>query len=399
MTADKIYYVTPAGDGDGMSWDSSASFASALSSVNAGEMILLAPGTYAIPYTGSDNTITLSRSGTDALPIYLVGANCAKAVFDFSTPATEYVDGGYGFYLTGDHWYLKNIAVTRAGYQGIYITGSYNIIENSAFYDNRNTGLEINKGGAHNTVINVDAYRNYNTKIKQCNGVDAKGSMADGFAAKQSQGSGNRFIGSRAWENSDDGFDTYDSPFPVVIERSWAFRNGVDVWGDEVWQGATYCGNGNGFKLGGNGELQRNTIAHSIAFDNPAVGFDLNGNVGGLKVWNNLAFGNYLNFGLDNALAVGEAHHLRNNVSLNGSDVVQHADAANNSWDSNATANADDFVSLDVSRAADARNPDGSLPDNGLFRLASDSDLIDAGVDVGLPFKGAAPDLGPFERQ
>jgi hypothetical protein len=31
------------------------------------------------------------------------------------------------------------------------------------------------------------------------------------------------------------------------------------------------------------------------------------------------------------------------------------------------------------------------------MRLAAGSDLINAGVNVGLPFNGAAPDLGAFE--
>jgi hypothetical protein len=38
------------------------------------------------------------------------------------------------------------------------------------------------------------------------------------------------------------------------------------------------------------------------------------------------------------------------------------------------------------------------LPDLGdYFQLVENSDAIDAGVDVGLPYSGAAPDLGSFE--
>ena len=39
----------------------------------------------------------------------------------------------------------------------------------------------------------------------------------------------------------------------------------------------------------------------------------------------------------------------------------------------------------------------GELPDVPFLHLAPDSDAIDAGVNVGLPFHGAAPDLGAFE--
>ena len=40
---------------------------------------------------------------------------------------------------------------------------------------------------------------------------------------------------------------------------------------------------------------------------------------------------------------------------------------------------------------------DGSLPDIDFMRLVAGSHLIDAGVDVGLPYNGSAPDLGYFE--
>lgn len=45
------------------------------------------------------------------------------------------------------------------------------------------------------------------------------------------------------------------------------------------------------------------------------------------------------------------------------------------------------------------RNADGSLPYTGLFSLATNSALINAGTNVGLPYKGSAPDLGPFENR
>jgi hypothetical protein len=43
------------------------------------------------------------------------------------------------------------------------------------------------------------------------------------------------------------------------------------------------------------------------------------------------------------------------------------------------------------------RQADGSLPVNDFARLVATSALVDKGKDVGLPFVGAAPDLGAFE--
>ncbi len=43
------------------------------------------------------------------------------------------------------------------------------------------------------------------------------------------------------------------------------------------------------------------------------------------------------------------------------------------------------------------RKADGSLPDITFMHLVAGSDLVNAGLDVGLPFIGPAPDLGAFE--
>ena len=56
-----------------------------------------------------------------------------------------------------------------------------------------------------------------------------------------------------------------------------------------------------------------------------------------------------------------------------------------------------DFVSIDASALKGPRKSDGSLPDIDYLRLESGSDLVNAGVDLGLPYTGAAPDIGPFE--
>jgi hypothetical protein len=43
------------------------------------------------------------------------------------------------------------------------------------------------------------------------------------------------------------------------------------------------------------------------------------------------------------------------------------------------------------------RKSDGSLPDIDFLKLAPTSDLINKGVEVGLPYNGSAPDMGAFE--
>jgi len=111
------------------------------------------------------------------------------------------------------------------------------------------------------------------------------------------------------------------------------------------------------------------------------------------------SYNNGLDYGFGGDLDSGHQLYFRNNVSISGTADVQNADSRNNSWDLSVTANSSDFESLNLNNATVARNPDGTLPNNGLFRLNANSDLIDAGVNVGLPYQGNAPDLGAFEKQ
>lgn len=381
------FYASPDGKPEvsGLDRASPAAAAAILPNLKAGDTLWLASGVYAIPYDSTaKNTLTLAAKGTAGAPIAVIADGKGRAVFDFSYPPQAWTQDGFGFHLTGDYWRLQGVSVTRAGYQGVYVTGSHNTLVNCAFYENRNSGIEINKGGAYTTLIDCDAYRNYDPK--------KLGSMADGFAPKQTQGPGNRLVRCRAWENSDDGFDAFDSPDSVVFEGCWAFRNGVDIW-----KYGGFAGNGNGFKLGGNFQRANHRAANCIAFGHPGKGFDQNNNRGGLAIVHSIGYLNGRNFGLINALDAGQKHVLKNNVSLEGNAEIENAEEANNSWNAGFGAAAADFQSLDTALAARARNADGSLPETPLFRLKSGSKLIDAGAGTGLVFMGAAPDIGAFE--
>lgn len=389
----KNYYITPSGStaNDGSSFSKAIQLQKAVGLAVAGDSLILQGGTYAIAYTsGSKNTIKLAQSGQSGKPIVLSSYQNAKAIIDFSFPEHQWVQSSYGFDLTGSYWYLRGLTITNAGYQGVYVTGAHNTFSNCVFSYNRFSGLEINKLGSYTTVINCDSYRNYNPK--EISGV--AGAAADGFAPKQTQGAGNVLIGCRAWENSDDGFDTYDSPEAVVIENCWAFNNGSLKIGS-----VTYSGNMDGFKVGGNDKLQNNKVYNCIAFGNGLRGFDENNNTGGNVLYNCLAYNNKMNYAFGGPLASGQQHDFKNNISLKESSASNFSAAkqANNSWNSGFSVSTADFKSLDVTLATIARNPDGSIPETDLFRLKAGSKLIDAGATTGRPYLGTKPDLGPFE--
>ena len=90
---------------------------------------------------------------------------------------------------------------------------------------------------------------------------------------------------------------------------------------------------------------------------------------------------------------------VKNTISI-GTLRMQSAtmtDVTNNSWQNGRSATASDFVSIDRAALKGPRKPVGSLPDIDYLKLKPTSPLCNAGVDVGLPFDGPAPDIGPFE--
>ncbi|MEN8905594.1 MAG: right-handed parallel beta-helix repeat-containing protein [Clostridiales bacterium] len=383
------YFVTPNGSSEnsGKSFDEALDLRTAITSAVPGDLILLEGGTYSINYVeGEKNTINLTQSGEEGNEIKIQTVGNSRALIDFSFPELAWVQNSYGFFITGNYWNIKGIDITHAGYQGAYVTGSHNTFENCRFFDNRNTGLEINKGGSYTTVINCDAFLNYDPK--------KFGSMADGFGPKQTMGPGNKFYDCRAWENSDDGFDCYDSPEAVTFDGCLAFRNGVNVWEYE-----DFVTNANGFKIGGKYQQANHVLRNCLVFDQPKKGFDQNNNTGGLTIYNCLAYNNGINFGLGNDVNEGQIHDLKNNISLNGPDTISNSKESNNSWNDGFSASENDFISLDTSLATLNRKANGSLKSTQLFKLKKSSILIDAGIDVGLPFNGLAPDLGAYEAK
>jgi hypothetical protein len=232
----------------------------------------------------------------------------------------------------------------------------------------------------------------------------ASGGNADGFACKLHPGEGNVFRGCRSWENSDDGWDLYKALYRIVLEDCWTWHNG-----DPASFGAAQAGNAGGFKLGGDSNFAGHHLVYRcIAFNNTGYGqssagkaFHQNDNQAGLILFNCLSFSNNYNYAINND--VPEDPVAKNCVGFAGitknAAFVTTAIFVSNSWNyaSNlVTATAADYGALSETAAKAPRHADGSLP-AGFARLVAGSDLIDKGVDVGFPFSGPAPDLGPFE--
>ncbi|MFO7673894.1 MAG: right-handed parallel beta-helix repeat-containing protein [Lutibacter sp.] len=354
----------------------------ALSKVKAGSTIILTQGTYTLI-----SKITISISGTSQNKITLLGKEGQnRPKLDFSSMVEN--SANQGIVLTADYWHIKGIDIYKAGDNGMQIKGHHNLIEFCTFSECSDTGLQLDGGASNNTILNCDSYFNADSTMEN----------ADGFACKLTAGTGNKFIGCRAWNNLDDGWDGYlrgTDNITTTYENCWAIKNGY------LKNGSKGSGDGNGFKTGGSDDkllkhhaIYKNCIAVGNVFD----GFDHNSNRGNVTIYNCSAYDNGKNYSFSTTNPL-EKLTIKNSSALGafGSISATILDVTNNSWQNGISVTAEDFESIDYNHLISPRKADGSLPDVSFFRLKAGSDLIDKGVNVGLPFNGSAPDLGAFE--
>lgn len=365
---------------------SSEELLNAIKDAIAGDIIYVKEGTFAFT-----STININQSGSASSLISILPHpnNSERPILDFSVMSEN--GSNRGIELSGNYWHIKGIKVFKAGDNGMLITGSNNLIEFCEFSDNSDTGLQIGNGGGNNTVLNCDSFFNADSTLEN----------ADGFASKLDAGTGNKFIGCRAWQNLDDGWDGYlrgADNITTTYENCWAIKNGY------LKNGTKGLGDGNGFKTGGsdNKDLKHNAILKNcLAVGNIYDGFDHNSNRGNIEIYNSGAYDNGKNIGFGTS-NIASSLIVKNSVSVASGNKdsfnATTTDVTNNSWQNGLTADATDYVSLNADLLLAARKPDGSLPDVDFMKLVSGSDLIDAGVDVGLSFNGSAPDVGPFEK-
>lgn len=374
----QIYYVSPQGNdaNEGTIDRPLKTIQRALSLVPVGGSVYLREGVYA-----NSTTVRSSRSGMEGQYIRLWAFPGETPVLDFSSQPRS--SSSRGLQISHNYWYIRGLKIGHAGDNGIHVSGSRNIIEGCVLYENEDTGVQISGGGSFNVIRNCDSYANYDSATH--------GENADGFAPKLDVGPGNLFVGCRAFDNADDGWDFFESAYQVVLDSCWSFHNGFNIRNDPGFQG-----DGNGFKVGGNFVPASHRLTRCVAFDNKAKGFDQNNNTAGVTIYNCTAWRNQRNFVFGTVPTVGR-DTLINNISWASSVQIENlALVAANSWNGYAVSDAD-FLSLDTALARSPRNPDGSLPTVDFLRLSPGSSLIDAGVGVGLPYNGRAPDLGAFE--
>jgi len=338
-------------------------------------------------------SFTFSKSGADSAYYHIYSYPGERVILDFSGMSLSSSNRGVNF--KGSYCHFRGFEIKGAGDNGMLLSGSNNIIENCAFYDNRDSGLQLSSGAANNRIINCDSY--YNADPPDYGD-------ADGFAVKMDVGTGNYFYGCRAWLNSDDGWDGYmrgANNVSTTVENCWAFKNGYFKNGADAGANA----NGNGFKMGGSDDktlIHDFKVVNSLAFMNKLKGFDQNNNKGSMILYNCTGYANVgQNYSIPSTLAAGKVAVLKNCAELGKKiSLFTGSEQITNSWQLNPVAANSDFISIDTANFGGATAPrkaDSSLPDLIFMHLSPNSKLIDVGTNIQLPFNGKAPDLGCFE--
>lgn len=232
-----------------------------------GQRIFLEEGEYLL---SEPLDIEPGHDGTEEAPVSLTADpdNEGRPVLNFQGKCR-------GITLSGDYWVLSGFDCTGSAVNeyGIHVTGSHNRLEDLEIYRNGNTGLHISSRSlwdetsewpSDNLILNCTSYGNCDDAYED----------ADGFACQFTAGPGNVFDGCVSHHNADDGWDLYAKVWleplgPVTLRNCVAYRNGYLEDGREA-------GNGNGFKLGGDGMPGGHIAEGCLSFDNKKDGFTSN---------------------------------------------------------------------------------------------------------------------------
>jgi uncharacterized repeat protein (TIGR02059 family) len=393
--------------------------------VGAGDTVYFRGGVYPAHRTDGVGILAFNLFGTksDTICFFAYPPDMAVGNLPILDNSNVILNSGdhYGIRIAGNYIYVKGLVIRNL--LGLASDAWKIAVNNSKF--EFCTAHHIHGNGFHTDnctetyLINCDAFHCVDSLNPTTSGA---GNNSSGFWDQNSSASRTGSVYyeyCRAWACGDEGFVSSSASY-TEWKGCWSFRNGV------------LSGLGHGFKIGyfyPNVEslpLQRG-IYNNVACFNRTTGFTTNDDIDddnpydqSMDVFNNTLYQNgYQNshpsaglqiFQNDGTQEQMEARVFKNNISYDNEDYELFEDhpatcyytSSNNSWDmTGLTITDDDFISVDSTGITAPRQADGSLPENNCYnyflKLASTSDLINKGVDVGLPFLGNAPDLGYSE--
>ncbi|MFV2100473.1 right-handed parallel beta-helix repeat-containing protein [Micromonospora sp. LOL_024] len=330
-----------------------------------GHTIVIRGGTYA---PGSN--IQLLTNGTASQPITMRNHANERVVIDGENmPHTPAPVGGSiprpergAVHIEGDWWRLAGLEIINGPYGVFGLDVNNGVFDRLVTRDNYESGFHIQGASSNNQILNLDAYGNRDPR--------KNGESADGLAIKEGSGSGNVVRGARLWNNSDDGLDYWMFSSPILTEDTLAWGNGFNRWNLP-----SYTGDGNGFKLGGNGISADHTVRNSMTWSNAVSGFVDNNNPGRHRIerstaWNNPGTGFNVN---------RSASTLTGNLAAsNGTNVSlgSNSQGGGNSWDIGGSW---PLASTNPATIIGPRTAAGSIPSSNFLRPAN-------GAEVGARF-------------
>ena len=358
-----------------------------------GDTIYLRGGIYDDHDSGGTAYYGVRISGTMDAPITVTSYPGERAIIDGHQHPQHprRLDDGYGassatlFRFIGEHTVWEGITFRNSVGRGFYIVGNDNVFRDIVSHDNHSDGIYLQ--GSRNLLERIDSFNNYSISN---GGMSADGlKMVDGGPillsnfGEDAETRANVVRYARFWNNSDDGIDIWSS-LDTLIEYTMAWSNGY---------GPT--GHGMGFKLGNGGRNNGTVVRYSIGYDN-SHNFTTNGSTGVTFLNNTSWRPNNIGFDLRARSAPEDGsegtNYAYNNISYDASTPASVSAPTNpgptpihthNTWNLDITDPR--FVSLD--------------PESPHFlTLDTASPAINAGIDVGLPYDGTAPDLGALDH-
>ena len=388
--------------------------------LNPGDIVYIRAGTYPSGATNSPQSSWLftGKNGNSTNPI-LISAyppdfpSGGRVVFDNGD--FQFTSNHFGINIQNSSWIIfRGIRVTNIPQRvagqvciGWWVNGNAggNITLDNCEADHiGNTGFRLDNTNNAN-FLNCDAHHIDNPFDP---GIQRHGG-ADGFGRYDPTNTSTNTLykGCRGYWCSDDSWDCFGSPGTITYDSCWAFYSGYvqDVFPLTHTQGGIDWGDGNGIKLGSgttpqNFSTTTRTVTRCFAFENYRAGFDQNDAKIKMVFYNNTSYSNANGFFLY-ASAGAAPMTAMNNLAYNNSGFNQNFIAANttqsnNSWNGGVTVTNADFLSVTDAGVTGPRQGNGTLPNLTYMHIAPGSDLINAGINVGLPFTPPAPDIGAF---
>lgn len=392
-----VYYVSTAGNDENngdlktpwLTWQKG------FASIQSGDTLYIRGGLYfstGLPGGGYYQAVYISgKRGTKEKPFRVMAYPGEKPVLDLSKLTGP--NRRFGINLeNSSHWHLKGLTVNNLRAYSPSLNSGYRnnscrsiTFEMCVSHNNDGAGFAQSDGGNGNNYIKCDAHDNYDP----LNGGEAGDGFIFGLNLDQTVVTICRDC--RSWNNSDDGFDTFGNEGTIKYYSCWAFNNGYGPDGD-----------GAGFKLGTNKmkplKTPQKILINCLAYNNKGIGFDLSEGVMQILIFNCTGYKNLIGFIINKNCQPSTI--IRNNISFKNTrqnSIKARIIQDHNSWNGHNKVSEYDFISLSDEGITSPRKSDGKLPETDFLRLAPDSKLIDAGMDIGIPFNGKAPDIGAFE--